>query len=824
MKSAAQSAELEAMATTQALRLEVESLRAQNLALREELATLRAVTPANATDVGFFERVLSAVPNVVYVWDLEEQRPVFVNAVAGRRLGLAPGAMQSLGGDVLPRLAHPEDLTRLQAHMVRLSGLRDGEVSTVEYRLRDQQGGWHWFEALNTVFSRRADGRAWQAVGTATEITERKHAELSLRESASAWRSQLDRMPMAIIEFDAQTIVRRWAGEAERMFGWREDEVLGRPLRDLDLVHPEDRAGVQQVMARLRQGEQHLSWSNRNLTRDRATLHCIWHNSWRSGEGGAPPSVLAMVFDVTARQCAEDALSASEERHRLLAETMLHGVVHQGADGRIIAMNPAAVRILGKSRERFLGSDSVQEQHDTVREDGSLFPGEEHPSMQALRSGEPVRGVVMGVWNPQAQQRRWIRIDAVPVRRPGQAQPAEVYAVFEDITDARRAEGELREADRHKDLFIATLAHELRNPLAPILSAAMALRARAPADAATIHCSGVIERQVVQMARLLDDLLDVSRVASGRMLLKPEPLLLAQVIDEAVETARPLISAAGHTLDIQLPPQPLRLHGDRVRLAQVIANLLTNAAKYTQPRGHIAVLAAREGDEAVVRVRDSGIGLASEHLHSVFEMFGQVDAAIERSQGGLGIGLALAKGLVEMHGGSIRAQSEGPGRGSEFEVHLPLARDAVPAPGSAPLLQPDAPPLPAGRRILVVDDNRDAAETLAMLLSVSGHDVQVAHDGVEALALAEAWSPDVVLLDIGLPRLNGYEVCRGLRRRQGGAALLVVAISGWGQEQDRRRSTEAGFDAHLVKPVQHAQLEALLAAPLAAPRGTPPPG
>jgi PAS domain S-box-containing protein len=918
-----------------ALRAELASLRAQNDALREELRTLRA--PAALHDASFFERALAAVPNVVYVWDLKLQRPVYFNDVAGRRLGLSVGEMLAMGGDVFERLAHPEDRSRLQAHFARLATLRDAELAGVEYRLRDRAGRWRWFEAQNTVFSRRADGRAWQVVGTASEVTVRKQAELSLRESASALRTQVDRMPMAVIEFDAQGIVQRWAGEAEHMFGWTEAEALGRPLRELQLVHPDDREGVQQVMARLREGVQHVGWSNRNLTRDGRVLHCSWHNSWRAGEGGAPPTVLSMVLDITGHQRAEDALRASEERHRLLAETMLQGVVHQDADGRIIAMNPAAVRILGKSRERFLGSDSVQEAHDTVREDGSPFPGEEHPSMRALRSGEAVRGVVMGVWNPQTSQRRWLRIDAVPVRSPGQERPGEVYTVFEDITDARRAqealslanerfklaltgsqivvfqqdlslrytwihnpapgltpaqvlgqddagicerpedvqrlhslkrkvidsgvgerqevnlrirgvdhdydmrveplrdsgrritgiicvavditerkraERSLREADRQKDLFIATLAHELRNPLAPILNAATALRAKAPADATTTQCSAVIERQVAHMARLLDDLLDVSRVASGRLLLRPEPLLLQAVIDEAVETARPLIDAAGHALSLRLPDDSLRLHGDRIRLTQVIANLLTNAAKYTQARGRIEVLASREGDDVVVRVRDSGIGLASEHLHSVFEMFGQVDAALERSQGGLGIGLALAKGLVEMHGGSIRAFSEGPGRGSEFVVHLPLARDALPRALGVPARPPDAPALPPGRRILVVDDNRDAAETLALLLSVSGHEVQTAHDGVEALAVAAAWNPEVVLLDIGLPRLNGYEVCRTLRQRQGGPGLRVVAVSGWGQEQDRRRSAEAGFDAHLVKPVQHPQLEALLAAPL----------
>jgi len=784
------------------------SLRAENAALRARLAQ---------HGTGCHERVLSALANVVYVYDLQADEPVYFNPAGGRRLGYTATEMQAMGSDIIMQLAHPEDVSRMRAHLLRLAALRDGEHASQEYRLRDRQGQWRWFEAHNAVLQRHADGSVWQVVGTATEITARKHAERALLENASRLRLQVDQAPMAVIEWSRDRIVQRWGGEAERMFGWTASEACGRPMRELDLVHPDDRAGVEQVVQELLGGAGGaVTWTNRNLSRDRRVLHCTWHNSLLPSSQDHPEGLLlSLVLDVTEHQRAEHGLRISEERHRLLAETMLQGVVHQGADGRIIAMNPAAERILGKSRERFMGSDSVQEEHDTVRADGTPFPGEEHPSMVALRTGEPVRGVVMGVWNPRLAQRRWLRIDSVPVVREGEAngRAVEVYAVFEDITEQRRAEEALREADRQKDLFIATLAHELRNPLAPILNAATVLRAHAPADAATAQCSAVIERQVAHMARLLDDLLDVSRVASGRLLLRPEQLQLQAVVDQAIETARPLITAAGHTLALHLPAEPLLLRGDRLRLAQVVANLLTNAAKYTQAHGRITVTGAREGDDVVVCVRDSGIGLANEHLKSVFEMFGQVDAALERSQGGLGIGLALAKGLVEMHGGSIRAHSDGPGRGSEFIVRLPAAANMPAGGAAAPALSVPVPAADApGLRVLVVDDNRDAAETLALLLSVEGHQVKVEHDGADALAQARTSLPQVALLDLGMPRLNGYDLCRALRGLPGGEGIVIAAVTGWGQDLDRTRTREAGFDHHLVKPVQFDQLRRILAA------------
>jgi CheY-like chemotaxis protein len=309
----------------------------------------------------------------------------------------------------------------------------------------------------------------------------------------------------------------------------------------------------------------------------------------------------------------------------------------------------------------------------------------------------------------------------------------------------------------------------------------------------------------------VDDLLDLSRVSGGKLELRPKRVELAGVISAALEASRPLIESCGHELTVAVPPEPVHMDADPNRLAQVFLNLLNNSAKYTPQGGHVWLVAERQGGEAVVRVRDTGVGIAAEMLPRVFELFTQVEGSLERSHGGLGIGLSLVRRLVEMHGGTVEARSEGLGKGSEFVVRLPaLARPAdeqPPAPGN------DAEAAAPTRRILVVDDNRDSALSLAMMLSLMGNETRTAHDGPEGLEAAAAFRPDVLLLDIGLPKMNGYDVCRRLRDQPWGKSIVIVALTGWGQEEDRRRSREAGFDHHLVKPVDPPVLEALLARP-----------
>jgi signal transduction histidine kinase/CheY-like chemotaxis protein len=366
----------------------------------------------------------------------------------------------------------------------------------------------------------------------------------------------------------------------------------------------------------------------------------------------------------------------------------------------------------------------------------------------------------------------------------------------------------LREADRRKDEFLAVLAHELRNPLAPIRYALAASRKPGRSLDQQRRSEEIVERQVAHMSRLLDDLLDISRITRGTLELKKSRTELTSVVGAAIETARPIIDTKGHRLTLNLPREAVRLDADPVRLAQVFANLLINAAKYTGSGGHIQLSAQRQRGEIVVAVRDNGIGIAAQAMPRLFTLFSQVHDAHGRSEEGLGVGLALVRGLVGLHGGTVEAHSEGAGRGSEFRVRLPQGPAAHDGADVAPAATDSA----HRQRVLVVDDSRDAAETCAMLLELSGHTVATATNAHEALALAPDLRPQAVLLDIGLPDLDGYELARRVRAQPWGQAVLLIAVTGWGQEEDRRRARDAGFDHHLTKPVSADALEALLRA------------
>ena len=391
--------------------------------------------------------------------------------------------------------------------------------------------------------------------------------------------------------------------------------------------------------------------------------------------------------------------------------------------------------------------------------------------------------------------------------------------IVRDITERKQLERELRqrladlaEADRQKNEFLAMLAHELRNPLAPMRNA-LHLMKMPGADGNVVKMSrDVMERQLHQLVRLVDDLLDVSRIIRGRIDLRREPVDLSVAVARAVETAQPVVDAHGHHLSVSLPDPPVLVEADPMRLAQVIANLLTNAAKYTEKAGQIFLGVAREGDEAVIRVCDTGLGISAAFLPHVFDLFSQGDRSLARSQGGLGIGLTLVRRLVEMHGGSVSAASEGAGRGSEFTVRLPaLSKErtaeflgAGTSPRTTAALQ---------RRVLVVDDNVDAADSIAVILQMSGFDVRCVYDGLSVLQVADSYGPDVIVLDIGLPGMSGYDVARELRKRPRFRDTPLVALTGYGQDEDRRQSREAGFDHHLTKPVDPQALQTLIERP-----------
>lgn len=381
------------------------------------------------------------------------------------------------------------------------------------------------------------------------------------------------------------------------------------------------------------------------------------------------------------------------------------------------------------------------------------------------------------------------------------------YQIRGHLEDRARAEESLRLADQRKDEFLATLGHELRNPLAPLLTGLQLIKLAGVQDPTAARVTAVMERQINHLVRLVDDLLEVSRITRGVIDLQKEPLDLASIVRSAIDTSRPAVDAARHELTVDVPSEPIAVTGDAVRLTQVFANLLTNAAKYTNAGGHIWLTVRKEGERAIVSVRDNGIGIAPAQLASVFDMFTQVDRSSRRSQGGLGIGLTLVRSLVAIHGGRVEARSAGLGAGSEFIVDLPILIGRRVRTHNARSLAPFPP-----RRILIVDDNRDAGETLGALLTGLGATVSVADSGPAALELLETFQPDAVLMDIGMPEMDGYEVSRRIRADPDRGRVLLIALTGWGQEDDQRRSRAAGFDHHLVKPPDIDKLRDLLTA------------
>jgi PAS domain S-box-containing protein len=489
-------------------------------------------------------------------------------------------------------------------------------------------------------------------------------------------------------------------------------------------------------------------------------------------------------------QRASDALlRRSEERFRSIAHAMPAIVWVAGGSG-LVFTNQRWEELTGQPAEQALGRGWLECVHpeDRVR----LAP-------QAVRSratGEPYEGEIR--YRVRDGGYRWHTFRALP--GPGEQGPgAQWVGCAVDIHEAREAQQALREADRRKDEFLATLAHELRNPLAPIVNSLHLLKMPG-ADAPMVQqARDIMERQVQHLVRLVDDLLDVQRVVSGKIELRKEAVDLLSVVTRAVETAQPLIDARQHRLELKSIDKDLLVNGDPVRLVQVVGNLLTNAARYTEPGGHIIVSASTDSEQAVLRIEDNGIGIPDHVLPHVFEAFVQGDQRATRAVGGLGIGLTLVKSLVELHGGKVEIGGKADGAGTRVTVRLPLAR-----PAEAQDLDPGASgavAAPAGpQRILVVDDNRDAADSLAALLRMQAHDVQVAYDGASALDAAKGRLPGFVFLDIGMPGMDGYETARRLRSMPGMQRAVIVALTGWGQAQDRHRSTMAGFDRHLVKP------------------------
>ena len=509
--------------------------------------------------------------------------------------------------------------------------------------------------------------------------------------------------------------------------------------------------------------------------------------------------------EIEERKRAENTLRENEARFRDLVYAMPAAVFTTDREGRITLFNEQAAELWGQRPE--IGKDRWCGSWRIFRPDGTLLPHDQCPLAVALREGRAIRGQEMII-----ERQDGSRACVLPHPEPLRDASGEIVGAVNmlvDITERKLVEEALKDADRRKNEFLAMLAHELRNPLAPIMHALHMMQMPDAQDYDAQWARDVIKRQTHQLNRLVDDLLDVSRITRGKVELRLENIELRSVIERAVETSQPAIDAGRHQLTIALPQEPIWLHADPIRLGQVFGNLLNNAAKYMEPGGQIWLTAERLEDRVAVRVRDAGIGMPPEMLPKIFDLFAQADRSLDRSQGGLGIGLSLVQSLVQMHGGTVRAFSEGPGKGSEFVVSLPVLSGGSKEAPDRPMAQSSAlrPPL----RVLVVDDNLDAAKLLAMVLCSDGHDATVASDGQSAIAGAQAHKPDVILLDIGLPGMDGYEVCRRLRQLPGLEQTMLVALTGYAQDEDRRNSQAAGFDAHLVKPMSMTQLQDLFA-------------
>ena len=528
----------------------------------------------------------------------------------------------------------------------------------------------------------------------------------------------------------------------------------------------------------------------------------------------APQGISVYFRNVTDQKRADaerDALVAESERQRHIYEVALSNTPDLmfvfGLDRRFTYVNEALLSFWGKQRDDVLGKNSRELGYEAMQAELN-----DHEIDQVVETSRPIRGELPF---SDAGETRIFDYILVPVVGADGAVVA-VAGTMRDITDRQHAEQEirqqanqLRELDRAKDAFLATLAHELRNPLAPLLSAAEILDALKITDARLEWTRQVIRRQVTHMSSLLDDLLNVARITQGKLTIRPERIELEPIIASAIETAQPLIALKQHQLTVEVTPPQIALNADPLRLSQILSNLLLNAAKYTDAGGSIHLRARVEGDQLVLSVKDSGIGIPESGLAKIFTMFAQVEGASLRSEGGLGIGLALVRGLAELHGGHVEARSGGPGLGSEFTIYLPLpAAELASPPGEkvAEATRPNAP-----RKVLVADDNRDAADTISAILRLAGHTVFVAHGGQQALDLAATWRPEFAVLDVGMPDLSGYEVARHLRNQPWGKTVTLIALTGYGQESDRQRAYEAGFAWHMTKPISIDELEAVLA-------------
>jgi PAS domain S-box-containing protein len=638
------------------------------------------------------------------------------------------------------------------------------------------------------------------------DLTERRQSEDRLRQSEERFRMLIEGVQdYAIFLVDVDGKVSSWNAGAERIKGYAPAEIIG---KHISTFYPREAIDRDWPGHELRSAARlgHFEDEGWRLRKDGERF---WANvviTPLRGADGQLRGFSKITRDLSERRAHEERLQQSEERFRLLLEGIEDYAIHMlDPEGRVTSWNTGAERITGYTAEEIIGQSFER-----------FFTPED------IAAGRPAEELRRAVLHRRATDRAW------RLRKDGTRFWADVIVtslhdadgklrgftkVTRDLTDRKRMES-LEEQGRQLTEFLAMLAHELRNPLAPIRNAAGIIGMQKDTSPEVKWAREVIERQSAHLTRLVDDLLDVSRITRGKLRLKGAPMEFHEALERALESVRPQVVARAQNLHLELASAPLTVHGDLTRLTQVVVNLLGNASKYTQEHGDIWVRTWQRGNDAVLSVRDNGMGIAPHVLERVFDLFAQGERTLDRSEGGLGIGLTLARRIVDLHGGTIRARSDGPGLGSEFIVTLPrLTLEHTEARG--PTGEYEMPSGMARRAILVVDDNVDAASSMAMLLRMAGHEVSVAYDGREALDSVGRQAPDILLLDIGLPGMSGYEVARHLRSRPEGQAVRIIALTGYGQEEDRRRSREAGFDGHLVKPVMPADLFAVIDNPAA---------
>jgi PAS domain S-box-containing protein len=671
-----------------------------------------------------------------------------------------------------------------------------GRLEEEGLRIRKDGSAFHAHSVIAPVLDMNGAHTGFSMV--IRDRTERRAHEQQLAESERNLRLLVESVQdYALFTLDVNGNITSWNRGAERIKGYTADEAIGMHFSMFYRPEENARAWPQEELARAVS----LGKYEDEGWRIRKDGSLIWANVIITALRDAHGKLMGfskITRDLTERRRHEDELRQREEDFRLLVEGVRgHAMFLVDTEGCIRTWNAGAQRMLGYDAEQVLGKPT-----------SILYTEEDQAAGQfqaALAAARAKGHIKFQAWRQRADGVRIrVEVSTTAVRDP-QGDSRGFVQIIQDLTDRQRMEA-LESEGRRITEFIAMLSHELRNPLAPIRNAVAILK-RFVDNPETAWCAELIGRQVTHMTRLVDDLLDVSRVATGKIRLDVHPVALGELVAEAVEAMRPAVHGHGLSLVLSIEAARMTICGDATRLTQVIVNLVNNAAKYTPAPGEVAVSLKSEGAQAVLEVADTGIGLQHDLMDRVFDPFVQGEQALARSEGGLGIGLTLVRSVVELHRGSVSVQSEGPGKGTKFRVNFPLTSpDSVEPP-------PIEPPRPVVRsKVLVVDDNEDAAETLAMLLRLNGHEVEVAYDGDKALEIAATYAPDVAFLDIGLPGMDGYEVARRLHEMPGLGRLRLVAVTGYGQEKDKEAATAAGFHLHVTKPVEPAELAKLVAA------------